>query len=250
MKVTIEELEAYLLDHYSNGGIDQSLFMKLVEEIGEVAEVLNKKAGRKKSGSEDLQAQLGNELADVIHYAIAIAALNDLDMNQIIIEKDKAASVKYNHRTKNWITNLQSCGEIESNRRSEFVKEIYNMKKVCLAVLPALTIVLELLPLGAVCIFATSPTERVKETFSYFSLTPFGYANFAPLITATLTVAIFLLSLFSLKKKGVLKALFVLSIITVVISLLPLMYGLNYYTLVGAFITVTLVIESILAKIQ
>ena len=120
------------------------------------------------------------------------------------------------------------------------------MKKVCLAVLPALTIVLELLPLGAVCIFATSPTERVKETFSYFSLTPFGYANFAPLITATLTVAIFLLSL----KKGVLKALFVLSIITVVISLLPLMYGLNYYTLVGAFITVTLVIESILAKIQ
>ena len=123
------------------------------------------------------------------------------------------------------------------------------MKKVCLAVLPALTIVLELLPLGAVCIFATSPTERVKETFSYFSLTPFGYANFAPLITATLTVAIFLLSLFSLKK-GVLKALFVLSIITVVISLLPLMYGLNYYTLVGAFITVTLVIESILAKIQ
>ena len=134
--------------------------------------------------------------------------------------------------------------------KSGFVKEIYNMKKVCLAVLPALTIVLELLPLGAVCIFATSPTERVKETFSYFSLTPFGYANFAPLITATLTVAIFLLSLFSLKKKGVLKALFVLSIITVVISLLPLMYGLNYYTLVGAFITVTLVIESILAKIQ
>ena len=134
--------------------------------------------------------------------------------------------------------------------KSGFVKEIYNMKKVCLAVLPALTIVLELLPFGAVCIFATSPTERVKETFSYFSLTPFGYANFAPLITATLTVAIFLLSLFSLKKKGVLKALFVLSIITVVISLLPLMYGLNYYTLVGAFITVTLVIESILAKIQ
>ena len=134
----------------------------------------------------------------------------------------------------------------QANRN--LTKEIYNMKKVCLAVLPALTIVLELLPLGAVCIFATSPTERVKETFSYFSLTPFGYANFAPLITATLTVAIFLLSLFSLKKNSVLKALFVLSIITVVVSLLPLMYGLNYYTLVGAFITVTLLIESILAK--
>ncbi len=99
IKVTIEELESYLLDHYSDDGIDQNLFMKLVEEIGEVAEVLNKKAGRKHSRNEDLQAQLGNELADVVHYAVAIAALNGLDMNEIIIEKDKAASVKYHHRT-------------------------------------------------------------------------------------------------------------------------------------------------------
>lgn len=99
MNVTVKELEAYLLDCYGSGGVDQSLFMKLVEEIGEVAEVLNKKTGRKARGSEDLQRQLGNELADVIHYAVAIAALNGLDMNEIILEKDKAASVKYGHRT-------------------------------------------------------------------------------------------------------------------------------------------------------
>lgn len=47
MKVTIDELEAYLLDHYSHGGIDQSLFMKLVEEIGEVAEVPKQKGWKK-----------------------------------------------------------------------------------------------------------------------------------------------------------------------------------------------------------
>lgn len=101
MKITIEELEAYLYDHYSSGGIDQSLFMKLVEEIGEAAEVLNKKAGRKASGEgeEDLQAQLGNELADVIHYAVAIAALNGIDLNDRILQKDRTASVKYHHRT-------------------------------------------------------------------------------------------------------------------------------------------------------
>ena len=98
MKITIEELQEYLFDHYKNGGIDQSLFMKLVEEIGEVAEVLNKKSGRKSAGQEDLKAQLGSELADVIHYTIAIAALNGIDMNEIIISKDKTASVKYNHR--------------------------------------------------------------------------------------------------------------------------------------------------------
>ncbi len=98
MKVMIAELEAYLLDCYRDDRIDQGLFMKLVEEIGEVAEVLNKKAGRKQSGSEDLQTQLGNELADVIHYAVAIAALNGLDINEIIIQKDKTASIKYNHK--------------------------------------------------------------------------------------------------------------------------------------------------------
>lgn len=99
MKITIEELQEYLYDRYKNGGIDQGMFMKLVEEIGEVAEVLNKKAGRKSAGEEDLQAQLGNELADVIHYTLAIAALNGIDMNDIIISKDKAASIKYNHST-------------------------------------------------------------------------------------------------------------------------------------------------------
>lgn len=99
MNITIKELQSYLFEHYKDGGIDQSLFMKLVEEIGEVAEVLNKKAGRKSAGEEDLQAQLGNELADVIHYVLAIAAINGLDMNDIIFEKDKRASIKYHHET-------------------------------------------------------------------------------------------------------------------------------------------------------
>ncbi len=124
------------------------------------------------------------------------------------------------------------------------------MKKISLVVFPALTIVLEALPLGAVCIFAPSPTERVKETFSYFSPIPFGYANFAPLITAVLTVVILLLSLISLKKNGVFNSMFVLSIITAIISLMPLMYGLNNYSLVGALITIALVTESILVKAQ
>ncbi len=99
MIITVKELQEYLWDHYSSGGIDQSLFMKLVEEIGEVAEVLNKKAGRKSSNNENLQEELGKELADVIHYSLAIAALNGIDMNEVILNKDKEASIKYHHRT-------------------------------------------------------------------------------------------------------------------------------------------------------
>lgn len=97
MQVTIEALEAYLYRQYGGWANEQGLFMKLVEEIGEVAEVLNKRTGRKTSGSSDLREELGNELADVIHYVVAIAAVNNLDLNEIILAKDKKASVKYHH---------------------------------------------------------------------------------------------------------------------------------------------------------
>ena len=89
MKVSIKDYEEYLYETYKNHGIDSSLFMKLVEEIGEVAEVLNKRDGRKANDNENLKTQLANELVDVIHYAFAIAALNDIDLNEAIIEKDK-----------------------------------------------------------------------------------------------------------------------------------------------------------------
>ena len=97
MQVTIEALEAYLRHHYGERGTEQGMFMKLVEEIGEVAEILNKRTGRKASDGSDLQAELGAELADVIHYTVAIAAINGLDLNDIILRKDKQAAVKYHH---------------------------------------------------------------------------------------------------------------------------------------------------------
>ena len=97
MKVSICDYEDYLYDHYKDHGIDSSLFMKLVEEVGEVAEVLNKRDGRKASSHADLNTELANELVDVIHYAVAIAALNRIDLNDVILEKDKKASIKYNH---------------------------------------------------------------------------------------------------------------------------------------------------------
>ncbi|BDD43505.1 MazG nucleotide pyrophosphohydrolase domain-containing protein [Streptococcus ruminantium] len=100
VQVTVSVLEEYLRDNYEMEVSEQSLFMKLVEEVGEVAELLNKRAGRKMvSEEEDLSSCLAEELADVIHYAVAIAAVNQLDLTEAIIEKDKCASVKYGHET-------------------------------------------------------------------------------------------------------------------------------------------------------
>ena len=98
MNVSIKNYQDYLLEHYKDHGIDSSLFMKLVEEIGEVAEVLNIRDGRKASNNENIKDQLANELVDVIHYAFAIASLNNIDLSNAIIEKDKQTSIKYNHK--------------------------------------------------------------------------------------------------------------------------------------------------------
>ena len=97
MDITINALESYLHHHYGECGNEQSLFMKLVEEVGEVAEILNKRAGRKASDDVNLQDELGKELADVIHYAVAIAAINRIDLSSVILKKDEQAAVKYHH---------------------------------------------------------------------------------------------------------------------------------------------------------
>lgn len=48
-QLTFEELQGYLALKYKEGSTSSALFMKLVEEIGEVAEVLNQPIGRAKN---------------------------------------------------------------------------------------------------------------------------------------------------------------------------------------------------------
>ncbi|WP_406945991.1 MazG nucleotide pyrophosphohydrolase domain-containing protein [Halobacillus sp. SY10] len=92
-QLTFNELQSYLTLKYKEGVTSSALFMKLVEEIGEVAEVLNQIEGRKENLGDN---SLEKELVDVIHYAMAIASINHIDLTKAIIKKDKQAAVKYN----------------------------------------------------------------------------------------------------------------------------------------------------------
>lgn len=57
-------------------------------------------------------------------------------------------------------------------------------KRLPLLLFPVLALILEALPYGAVLQFARPAAAPLRELYSYFDLTPFGYANFAPLFTA------------------------------------------------------------------
>ncbi len=121
-------------------------------------------------------------------------------------------------------------------------------KRAALAVLSAAAIVLEILPYGAVLNFL-SENGTVRKTFSYFDLTPYGYANFGPLLTAVLTSVLILLCVIYLfaAKNGIRKAISIISGIAVFCSLMPLLYGLNAFSLTGASISALLAAVFILS---
>lgn len=123
-------------------------------------------------------------------------------------------------------------------------------RKIAMTVLSVLTVILEILPYGAVCVFSDGVTEY-RETYSYFDLRPFGYANFSPLITAVLSCVILVLCIILCfrKSKKLNKALATLSGLAAVISFVPFLMGLGFrfYGVCAAAITALLAIIFILA---
>ena len=124
-------------------------------------------------------------------------------------------------------------------------------KKLIILCTMLIALVLEILPYGAVCNFANPEGEPWRRTYSYFDLTPFGYANFAPFIVALLTCVLIILIVVSLVSKKEMKApILAVSAIATVLSLAPLLYGIRFFSVVGALISVTLAITTVVAFIK
>ena len=125
-------------------------------------------------------------------------------------------------------------------------------KRILLIAPPILAIILEILPYGAVLNFA-NPNEdgtmsTIRKTFSYFDLTPMGYANSGPILTAILTCVIALLAVIYVitRRKGLRSALSILCVIALVTSVMPMAYGMAYLSPVGIAITALILIEAVL----
>ena len=124
-------------------------------------------------------------------------------------------------------------------------------KKLIMLCTTLIALVLEILPYGAVCNFANPEGEPWRRTYSYFDLTPFGYANFAPFIVALLTCVLIILIVVSLVSKKKMKTpILAVSAIATVLSLAPLLYGIRFFSVVGALISVTLAITTVIAFIK
>lgn len=126
------------------------------------------------------------------------------------------------------------------------------MKKKIIMLSTALAaLILELLPYGAVCNFANPDGEPWRRTFSYFDLTPFGYANFSPFIVALLTICLIALIIIAIiTKKSFHTPILTVSAISTILSFAPLLLGIKYFSIVGALISIMLLSTSIIACIK
>jgi len=121
-------------------------------------------------------------------------------------------------------------------------------KRFFYLILPIITLILEILPYGAVCNFANPEGAPWRETFSYFDLTPFGYANFSPLITAVITCIVLLLLMIYCITGKTRQAITARNLLCVcaVVSFGPLLFGFSYFSVVGLLISLTLTAELLL----
>ena len=115
---------------------------------------------------------------------------------------------------------------------------------------------LEALPWGAVLNFAVAPESGGgvdRQTFSYFSLMPVGYANVGPFFAAVTTVllaVLVLISCFGEKRGKLCGSIYGISAVAAVFSLGPLIFGVDYYSLTGLFITLLLVSSAVVGFIR
>lgn len=120
-------------------------------------------------------------------------------------------------------------------------------KRLLLLIAPMIAIVLECLPNGVTLKFADGPDSTFTETYSYFSLTPFGWAHFGFLPAAVLTCILLLLTVIYIfvARNGLQIAAASVSTIAGLLSVLAfIMFGIEFLSIINVAVTLLLFAEA------
>lgn len=90
---TVKYLQNYIKAKDCHPELLKEYFMKLSEEVGELSRAMRK--GLKAENIHDLKGTVDEELWDVIYYALAIANLYDIDIEQVAKAKSELSDRKY-----------------------------------------------------------------------------------------------------------------------------------------------------------
>ena len=92
-KTTIKYLQHYIKQKDNNPELLKDYFLKLSEEVGELSRAMRK--GLKAPNTKDIKGTIDEEVWDVIYYAIAIANIYDIDLEQVIKTKSEMNQSRY-----------------------------------------------------------------------------------------------------------------------------------------------------------
>ena len=90
---TIRELQEYIRAKDLTPGMEQGYFLKLVEEVGELAEVIRK--DKRIGADHDIKGTIDEELYDVLYYVLALANLYGIDMQKSCLFKEEVNRKKW-----------------------------------------------------------------------------------------------------------------------------------------------------------
>lgn len=91
-QVTLSFLQKYIKAKDHSPERINTYFLKLVEEVGELAEVLIK---NKRMKGQNIKGTVNEELYDVLYYVVALANLYDVDLEESFRLKEELNKVKY-----------------------------------------------------------------------------------------------------------------------------------------------------------
>ena len=143
--------------------------------------------------------------------------------------------------------------EVQSFAETEGYVMKFDRMRIAGIICTAVTVVLELLPWGAVCVFAGapgSPEGRIRETYSYFDPLPFGYANFGPLMTAVLScvlLGLWLVGAVFEARRGYFRFVMAVGMTAVVTSGMPLLMGMDFCSVTGGVISALMLCVTVAA---
>lgn len=93
-KTSIQYLQTYIKQKDYKPELKKDYFLKLSEEVGELAKAMRKDVLYKDGDS--IKGTVDEEIWDVIYYVLAIANCYDIDVENVIIIKEEINNKKYN----------------------------------------------------------------------------------------------------------------------------------------------------------
>ena len=102
MELTIRKMQKYLNEKYKRTKPEemkntQRYFLKLIEEVGELAEVIRKEQRMK---DDNIKGTIEEEISDVLYYVLMIANTYNIDLEECFRIKEELNAIRYGHKLK------------------------------------------------------------------------------------------------------------------------------------------------------